>query len=483
MQDIPAVMIIFGGSGDLAHRKLYPALFNLYEQGLLHAHFAVIATARRPWSHAFLQEQVADAIHEVNLDVDEEHLTAFASHFYYQSHDVTKVDHYVTLKNLAAKLDQKYHAQGNRVFYMAMAPRFFGTIATHINDQRLTSTGFNRIVVEKPFGRSLETAEALNRQITACFEESQIFRIDHYLSKEMIQNILPLRFANPLMRQAWNHEQIANIQVTLAERLGVEARGGYYETAGALRDMVQNHIFQIVTLLAMPEPTDPSANAVHQAKQTLLASLQLPTPEQVSQHFIRGQYAASDRTFAYRNEPNVASDSTTETYAAGQIKFTAGPLAEVPIYFRTGKALKEKMSRVDVVFKPVKSFYGEATANYLTIEFDPKNRLTLSLNGKQIKGPGLRQEAFTYALSDYETSIVPDGYERLLHDVFVNNSVNFTHWAELKRYWEFIDAIESAWQAENATGEPVIVQYPPYHYGPHSSRNIFATADTNWIYG
>ncbi|MBA1394388.1 glucose-6-phosphate dehydrogenase, partial [Lactobacillus sp. XV13L] len=201
---------------------------------------------------------------------------AFSSHFYYQSHDVTNVEHFETLKTLAQELDDRYSARGNRIFYMAMAPRFFGTIAEHINDQHLTSSGFNRIVVEKPFGRDLATASALNRQITASFAEDDIFRIDHYLGKEMIQNILPLRLTNPLVRNVWNSATIKNIQVTLAEQLGVEARGGYYETSGALRDMVQNHIFQIITLLAMPEPQDLSAKSIHAAKQELLDSLHIP---------------------------------------------------------------------------------------------------------------------------------------------------------------------------------------------------------------
>ena len=194
------------------------------------------------------------------------------------------------MKNLAQELDDRYSAQGNRIFYMAMAPRFFGQIAQHINDQHLTSTGFNRIVVEKPFGRDLTSAEELNKQITASFDEDDIFRIDHYLGKEMIQNILPLRLTNPLIKNVWNNSTIKNIQVTLAEHLGVEARGGYYETSGALRDMVQNHIFQIITLLAMPEPKDLSSKSIHAAKQELLDSLIIPNEAEIAKHFVRGQF-------------------------------------------------------------------------------------------------------------------------------------------------------------------------------------------------
>ncbi|GAA3634329.1 glucose-6-phosphate dehydrogenase [Lactobacillus hamsteri] len=482
MKNIPVVMIIFGGSGDLAHRKLYPALFNLYEQGLIHDNFAVIGTARRPWSHEYLRGQVSDAIHETHDEVDENDVKDFASHFYYQSHDVTNVEHYVTLKELAQDLDDRYCAQGNRLFYMAMAPRFFGTIATHINDQHLTGSGFNRIVVEKPFGRDLASAEELNKQITASFKEDEIFRIDHYLGKEMVQNILPLRFTNPLIKNIWNSDNIKNIQVTLAERLGVEARGGYYETSGALRDMVQNHIFQIITLLAMPEPENISADNIHKAKQELLDSLIIPDAEEIKKHFVRGQYAGSDTTFAYKQEPNVDENSTTETFAAGEVKFTKGPIAGVPIYFRTGKEFKEKKNRIDIVLKHINNPYGRAHSNNITIEIDPKSEIYITINGKRISEPGIRRENLEYTFSKEELSQVPDGYERLLHDVFVNDSTNFTHWSELKRYWEYIDAIEDAWKQENESGNVDIPQYLPYRMGPKEANHIFESATEHWIY-
>ena len=482
MKNIPVVMIIFGGSGDLAHRKLYPALFNLYEQGLIHDNFAVIGTARRPWSHDYLRQQVVDAVHETHNEVDENSLKNFASHFYYQSHDVTNVEHYETLKNLAQELDDRYSAQGNRLFYMAMAPRFFGTIATHINDQKLTGSGFNRIVVEKPFGRDLKSAEELNKQITASFKEDEIFRIDHYLGKEMIQNILPLRFTNPLIKNIWNSDNIKNIQVTLAERLGVEARGEYYATSGALRYTVQNHIFQIITLLAMPEPKAIDAESIHQAKQELLDSLVIPTPEDVKKHFVRGQYAGSDTTFAYRKEPKVDENSTTETFVAGETKFKKGPVKDVPIYFRTGKEFKEKKNRIDIVLKHANTPYGGVHSNNITIEIDPQSKLYITINGKKIDTDGIRRENLTYAFSKEEMAKVPDGYERLLHDVFVNDSTNFTHWAELKRYWEFIDAVEDAWKKENEAGNPDIVQYPPYRMGPKEADRIFESPTGHWIY-
>ena len=481
MNNIPVIMIIFGGSGDLAHRKLYPALFNLYEQGLIHDNFAVIATARRPWSHDFLRQQICDAVHETHAEVNENDLVAFASHFYYQSHDVTNIEHYETLKNLAQELDDRYSAQGNRIFYMAMAPKFFGTIAEHIKDQHLTSTGFKRIVVEKPFGRDLASAEELNKQITASFAENDIFRIDHYLGKEMIQNILPMRLTNPLIKNIWNNQNIKNVQVTLAEQLGVEARGGYYETSGALRDMVQNHIFQIITLLAMPEPKDLTSQSIHEAKQKLLDSMVIPTEDEIARHFVRGQYLGSDVTFGYRQEPNVAADSNTETFVAGEVKFKKGPLADLPIYFRTGKEMREKKNRIDIVLKHMSNQYGKAHSNNISIIIDPQMQIFITINGKKINEPGIRRENLSYGFTSEDQKQVPDGYERLLHDVFVNDSTNFTHWSELKNYWKFIDHVEETWQKENENGqEPE--QYLPYRMGPKSANKIFESATERWIY-
>ncbi len=377
-------MIIFGGSGDLAHRKLYPALFNLYQKGLIHDHFAVIGTARRPWSHEYLQEQVVEAVKESCDNFDEKEAKEFASHFYYQSHDVTDIGHYIALKELAAKLDEKYQAEGNRIFYMAMAPRFFGTIATHINDQKLLGSGFNRLVIEKPFGHDLASAEKLNREIGESFDEESVYRIDHYLGKEMVQNIMPLRMTNPIVKNIWNNDYIANMQVTLAESLGVGTRGGYYETSGALRDMVQNHIFQIITLLAMPEPKGLDSDHIHQAKQELLDSLVIPTPEMVKKHFSRGQYLADDNEVEYLKADQVAPDSKVETFVAGEVKFKKGPVADVPIYFRTGKKMKDKVSRIDIVLHHMNNLYGSAHSNNISIIIDPISEIISQLMERRL---------------------------------------------------------------------------------------------------
>ena len=260
-----ALFIIFGGTGDLAQRKLYPSLFNLYKRGYLKNHFAVIGTARRPWTDEHYHEVIKESI--ANLSDNEAQADDFASHFYYQSHNVNDTNHYVTLRDLADRLDEKYGLCGNRLYYLAMSPRFFGTICEHLKTQEIiTKNGYNRVVVEKPFGHDYASAKALNDEIGSVFPEQDVFRIDHYLGKEMVQNILAVRFGNSMFNAMWNNRYISNIQITLSEALGVEERAGYYETSGALRDMVQNHILQIVTLLTMNAPVSYSAEDISREK-------------------------------------------------------------------------------------------------------------------------------------------------------------------------------------------------------------------------
>ncbi len=295
VNDLPkerrALIMLFGGTGgDLATRKLYPALFNLYKKGNLRDHFAVIGTARNKINDAEFQELVAKSVAK---ESDDKKLIAnFASHFYYEAHDVTDVKHYSVLREKADELDKKYDLQGNRVFYISMAPpNFFGTVAKNLKTQNLlTENGeFNRLVIEKPFGRDYESAKQLNDELSASFDENQIFRIDHYLGKEMIQNIEAIRFGNTIFEALWNNRYIDNIQITLAEDLGgVEERAGYYDNSGALRDMVQNHIMQIVSLLAMEQPVAFKDVDIRSEKVKALRSLRVYDVVEASANFVRG---------------------------------------------------------------------------------------------------------------------------------------------------------------------------------------------------
>lgn len=486
MTEKRALFIIFGGSGDLAQRKLYPALYGLYYQGRLAKHFAVIGTARRPWTDDHYHDIIKQSL--VGAPGSAHQKTEFAEHFYYQSHDVTDAAHYVTLRDLAEKLDKQYALDGNRVFYMAMAPRFFATIAEHVkSEQLLSAKGFNRLIVEKPFGRDFATAKQLNDDISQAFSEEQIYRIDHYLGKEMVQDIMPLRFANPLLGHSWSKDFIDNIQITLAEDIGVEERAGYYETAGALRDMVQNHIFQIIAMLTMEKPARYDAASIHAAKRAVLSAIKPYTPTQVHDKFVRGQYLGGDDIgLSYREEDNIASDSTVETYVAGRVDIDNDRWRGVPIYIRTGKRLKAKQSRIDIVFKPTSDNIlptvndTHVAPNVLTLIIEPETGMHLTLNGKEI-GTSDAVSPFTldHALDQDELAKAPEAYQRLMLNILDGNKLTFTHWAELAASWHFIDAIRTVWDNDKADG---LAFYNSGTMGPQQADDLLARDHRQWIW-
>ncbi|WP_461225840.1 glucose-6-phosphate dehydrogenase [Lacticaseibacillus suihuaensis] len=480
-EETAAVIILFGGSGDLAQRKLYPAMFGLYKRGILAQHFAVIGTARRPWTDAHYRDIVVSA---VAGDNDHDQAVAFAEHFYYQSHDVTDAAHYITLKELAAKLDAKYDAAGNRLYYMAMAPTFFATIASHLKSEALlTDSGFNRLVIEKPFGHDYASAKALNDSITATFAESQIFRIDHYLGKEMAQAIMGLRFGNPIVKALWNKDFIQDIQITLAEAVGVEERAGYYETAGALRDMVQNHVMQLVAYLTMAEPAALSAAAVHEVKAEAFANLHRYTTQEAAANFVRGQYTTAQIAGAtvpgYRQEDGVAPASMTDTFVAGRITTDAPALAGVPIYVRTGKRLTRKSTQVTVTFKPgTPGLFGAQPAAHLTIYIEPTQGITLQLNGKKLgQTNDLTPENLDFRHDKKAAQAAPEAYERLIEDALVGDQTNFNHWTELAATWRYIDVILAAWAKDDT-----MPTYPAGTMGPKAAFELLQQDGHDWFW-
>lgn len=362
------IVTIFGASGDLAKRKLYPSLFRLYKSGNLSEHFAVIGTARRPWSKEYFESVVVESI--LDLADSTEQAQEFANHFYYQSHDVNDTEHYIALRQLQAELNDKYQAEHNKLFFLSMAPQFFGTIAKHLKSESIVDgKGFERLIVEKPFGTDYATASKLNDELLATFDEEQIFRIDHYLGKEMIQSIFAVRFANLIFENVWNKDFIDNVQITFAERLGVEERGGYYDQSGALRDMVQNHTLQLLSLLAMDKPASFTKDEIRAEKIKVFKNLYHPTDEELKEHFIRGQYRSGKidgmKYISYRSEPNVNPESTTETFASGAFFVDSDRFRGVPFFFRTGKRLTEKGTHVNIVFKQMDSIFGEPLASHL----------------------------------------------------------------------------------------------------------------------
>lgn len=479
-----ALFIIFGGTGDLAQRKLYPALFNLYKRGYLKKHFAVIGTARRPWSNGYYREVVKSSID--GMVNSQAQINEFASHFYYQSHNVDDAEHYETLRVLAEKLDREYELEGNRLYYLAMSPRFFGTICQYLKLEGLVDTkGYNRVVIEKPFGHDQASAKALNDEISKYFPEEDTFRIDHYLGKEMIQNIMALRFSNSIISSIWNNKMISNIQVTLSESLGVEERGGYYDTAGALRDMVQNHILQIVALLTMDRPKSYDAKDFRKQKVDTFKALKVYTPKEVAKNFVRGQYGAGETGIAYRDESMIEPDSMTETFVAGKLEINNEGMSGVPIYIRTGKRLATKATRIDVVFKSLNDSLvkdQDIAENILTINVEPDTGIDLIVNTKKIGQEFETQKIdIGYRLTKEEAAKIPEAYERLLLNVLQNDPVNFTHWDELKYSWRFLDAIRNAWDAQDLP----VDYFPNYAcgtMGPEASNELLEKDGHHWIF-
>nr|WP_042458144.1 glucose-6-phosphate dehydrogenase [Neobacillus dielmonensis] len=476
-QNMSSLIMIFGATGDLAKRKLFPSLYRLYEKNRLHK-FAVIGVARRSLTNEEFQQNVRDSVVSslgIKNDLDE-----FVSHFYYQSHDVTDSASYVALKNSADQIDVRYELEGNRIFYLAMAPEFFGTIALHLKSDGLTDvTGYKRLVIEKPFGHDLASAIELNNQIRTAFSEDEIYRIDHYLGKEMVRNIEVIRFANAIFEPLWNNRYISNIQITSSETLGVEERGRYYETSGALRDMVQNHMLQMVALLAMEPPIRLTTDEIRSEKVRVFRALRMIEGEQVKDYFVRGQYGEGtidgNPVPKYRDEPMVNQNSNTETFVAGKFKIDNFRWAGVPFYIRTGKRMAAKTTKIVVQFKdiPMNLYYQTEKVlnpNLLVIHIQPEEGITLHLNAKKAGGHLDAQEVkLSFANTGTNAMNTPEGYEKLLFDCMRGDATNFTHWDEVAYSWAFVDKISAYWEQ---TKEDNFPNYQAGSMGPKAADEL-----------
>lgn len=482
-----ALIMIFGATGDLANRKLYPSLYKLFQKGKLSERFAVIGVARRSLTNEQFKQNVKDSV--LSITHKPEDVEEFITHFYYHSHDVTDSSSYSALNELAQNLDQQYSLDGNRIFYLAMAPEFFGTIAEHLKQDGLTDvTGFKRLVIEKPFGRDLASAKALNEQIRTAFAEDEIYRIDHYLGKEMVQNIEVIRFANAIFEPLWNNRYISNIQVTSSETLGVEERGRYYETSGALRDMVQNHMLQMVALLAMEPPIRLETDEIRSEKVKVFRAMRwYKTHEEIDKHFVRGQYGAGmvedEKVRGYREEDMVNPESNTETFVAGKLMIDNFRWAGVPFYIRTGKRMETKTTKIVVQFKdiPMNLYYNpEETLNpnLLVIHIQPDEGITLHLNAKRAgKHMSTKPVKLSYANKGIDWINTPEAYEKLLFDCMRGDATNFTHWDEVALSWSFVDKISQVWESTKAENYP---NYEAGSMGPKAADELLEKDGFFW---
>jgi glucose-6-phosphate 1-dehydrogenase len=488
--DLSCVMVIFGGTGDLTHRKLLPAIYNLKHSGKLPDNFAVVSIGRKELSHEEYREQAQNSIRSYSRfkDIDDKLWQTVAERIYYKKVDFQKSIGYDDLKSFLEELDKKYHTNGNRIFYLAVAPEYFGIIADELNNQQMVinRNSWQRLIIEKPFGRDLTSAQQLNKKIKDVFGEDNTYRIDHYLGKEMIQSLMVLRFANSIFEPLWNNKYIDNIQISSSEMVGVENRGGYYEHSGALKDMVQNHMLQLLTLTAMEPPVNLNASSIREEKVKILRSLEEITPKMIKQDIVRGQYREgvinNIKVAGYRQEEKVSPDSNTETFVALKLHVDNFRWAGVPFYIRTGKRMKTKSTEIIVQFKAVpKILYSKEinslNPNLLVIGVQPREGIYLKFNTKK---PGTENLIISADMDFCQTcqfeSNTPEAYERLLSDVMNGDNTLFTSWDEVEYSWKFVDTISSQWD-NNTTPLP---NYESGSFGPKEADELLVKDNRHW---
>lgn len=478
----------------MSHRKIYPAIYNLYLSGSLPEHFALVAVGRRQKSTEEFRNEAFESIGRFSRpnSGNEAKLKELLSRFYYQEMDFYETGAYHRFEQYLSKMDEEYGTQGNRIYYLAVAPEHFEPIVTRLSEAGMVRNdreSWQRVVIEKPFGWDLQSATVLNQAITRVFDEEHIYRIDHYLGKEMLQNIMVIRFANAFFEPLWNNKYIDHIQITSSETVGVENRGGYYEGAGALRDMMQNHMLQLLMLTAMEPPISLSNQAIRDEKVKILKALSPMTPEKVKQNVVRGQYTSGSiggkKVPGYRQEERVSPDSSTETYMAMKVEIENFRWAGVPFYLRTGKRMPRKMTEIVIQFIRLPQIlyfkeFSNLEPNTLIVRIQPEESVSIQFNGKK---PGTKNTIIPARLDFCQNcevgEVSPDAYERLLLDVMEGDSTLFTRWDEVEYSWKFVDGIAEAWKNEKRGPS----FYPAGTWGPREADELIEKDRRKWRNG
>jgi glucose-6-phosphate 1-dehydrogenase len=488
----PCIMVVFGAGGDLTQRKLIPALYNLAVQKLLPEKFAVVGFGRAEWGHEDYRTKMTESLQEFEPGgVDAKVRDWLLERTYFFKGDFNDANAFVQLKQMLEKIDQERGTEGNYLHYLAIAPEFFAVVVKQLSEVGLVdeaSDTWRRVVVEKPFGRDLGSAKKLNCDLQAELKEDQIFRIDHYLGKETVQNILAMRFANAVFEPIWNRRYIDHVQITVAESVGVEMRGGYYDQAGALRDMIPNHIFQLITLTAMEPPSSFDANVVRDEQTKVLRAIPPLTEQEVLTRAVRGQYGDGEeegkRVGAYRSEPKVNPKSATETFVAMKLQIENWRWADVPFYVRTGKRLKDRVTEIVIQFRRVPLMLFQRTAvehltrNRLVLHIQPKEGISMEFQAK-IPGPIVKLESvnmdFKYA--DYFKDIASTGYERLLYEAMIGDATLFQRADTVEVAWGVVQPVIDVWSALTPRNFP---NYAAGSWGPKEADELIERDSRHW---
>lgn len=485
-------IVIFGASGDLTARKLIPALYHLFKEKQMPADFRVVGFARRDKTDDSWRAELRTALDEFSRTkpVDDQVWRDFAAKIHYCRGDLTETAAYTSLE---ARLKSFGSAplRDNLLFYLAISPSQFGEVVEQLHRTKLLQKdgpGWERVVVEKPFGHDLATAQALNRELTRYAHENQVFRIDHYLGKETVQNILMFRFSNSIFEQLWDRHSVEHVQITVSEKIGVGDRGGYYEEAGALRDMVQNHMLQVLSLIAMEPPLSLDAESVRDEKVKLLKSIRPLSSETVAAQVVRGQYFAGrvgdEARPGYRQESKVKPDSNVETYVAMKLFIDNWRWSGVPFYLRTGKNLPMSASEVRIQFRSTpnilfaKKCGGSLGANAITLRLQPNEGISLRFNGK-VPGTtlGARPVRMHFSYDSEFGAYTPEAYERLLLEAVLGDATLFIRRDEVETAWGIVDAIRHAWDGKPLTNREF---YAAGTWGPIAADDLLAQLGHAW---
>jgi glucose-6-phosphate 1-dehydrogenase len=479
----PCALVIFGASGDLTHKKLLPALYSLAFRRLLPERFAVVGVARTEGDDDQFRADMKEAVQKYARDEFRDDVwKPLASAMRYVVTDFADDGGEDRVIQVLSELDEQFGIGGNHLFYLAVPPAAFETIVRELGKRR-GREGWTRLIVEKPFGHDLESARELNAMLTQYFAEEEIFRIDHYLGKETVQNMLALRFANGIFEPIWNRQFIDHVQITVAESIGIEGRSGYYERAGAIRDIFQNHLLQLVALTAMEPPIDFTAESVRNEKVKVLKSIHTPAPRSV----VRGQYGRGfvegEEVPGYREESGVAPDSATETFVAAKLYLDNWRWADTPFYVRMGKRLARRETTIAIEFKRAPHPPFEETAaeglqpNVLLVNIQPDEGVSLAI-GAKVPGQGMtiRTVHMDFLYGGAFRTGMPEAYERLILDCMLGDGTLFTRADEVEEQWLLVDAIVAAWQRDR----PNFPNYPAGTWGPPSSFDLVQRDGRRW---